>query len=156
PGAARQPLMQRETGRVGLGVAALVIAACVVGERLLDQGLTPLTASLLGTHRLAGFPPLPPEFRVIDLTVGVLLVAVSEELLCRRAALLVLRNHVRSDAGMIVISAVLFTAMHWTYSPPELINVFLIGCAFMAIYLRIGTLWPLIAAHYVIDLIAFW
>jgi membrane protease YdiL (CAAX protease family) len=156
PRESRALLLRREPLRVGLAAALVLAAACVAWDRLLDHGLLPITRAWWGDHALARFPALPPIAKPFDLLFGVALVAVSEELLSRRATLLVLRPWLRSDAALIVVSALLFTGMHWSYSPPDLFNVFLIGLVLMAVYLRTGALWPVILAHYAIDVISFW
>jgi CAAX protease family protein len=156
PRESRTLLLRRESLRVGLWTALALVVACIAWDRLLDYGLLPITRAWWGDHALARFPSLPPIAKPFDLLFGVALVALSEELLSRKATLLVLRPHVRSDAALIVISALLFAGMHWSYSPPDLFNVFLIGLVLMAVYLRTGALWPVILAHYAIDLISFW
>ena len=156
PRAPRAIVLQRETRRVGFGRAILLALACVAWERLLAAGVLPELGLIFGNSRLADFPVLPPGIKQLDLVFGVILVAVSEEVLSRRVAKAVLREVLRRDLQVIVVSAALFAGMHWSQGIPNLVYVFLIGVVFMAVYLRVGVLWPLIVAHYVIDAIAFW
>ena len=156
PRAPRAVVLQREQRRVGFGQAILLIVACVVWERVLAVSVLPELGLIFGTGRLANFPVLPPGIKQLDLLFGVLLVAVSEEVLSRRLAKFVLRDLLRDKFQVTVVSALLFAGMHWSQGVPNLIYVFLIGVVFMAVYLRVGALWPLIIAHYIIDAIAFW
>ncbi len=55
----------------------------------------------------------------------------------------------------VVVTALLFGAVHWTNGPHEFIGTFVFGLLAAAIYLRLRDLWPLIAAHAVIDLYDF-
>jgi membrane protease YdiL (CAAX protease family) len=57
---------------------------------------------------------------------------------------------------VIAVSAVLFGAIHWSQGVDRIVSCALIGAVFMAVYLRVGALWPVVVAHYVIDVIAFW
>jgi membrane protease YdiL (CAAX protease family) len=156
PRAPRAVVLQREPRRVGLGQAILLVLACVTWERVLAAGVLPELGLIFGNSRLANFPVLPPGIKQLDLVLGVLLVAISEEVLSRRVARVVLRDLLRGDFQVIVVSALLFAAIHWSQGIPNLVYVFLIGVVFMAVYLRVGALWPLILAHYIIDVIAFW
>ncbi len=156
PRAPRAVVLQREPRRVGFGQAILLVLACVAWERFLAAGVLPELGLIFGNGRLANFPALPPGIKQLDLLLGVLLVAVSEEVLSRRVAKAVLRDLLRNEFQVIVVSALLFAAMHWSQGIPNLVYVFLIGIVLMAVYLRVGALWPLIVAHYIIDVIAFW
>jgi len=45
--------------------------------------------------------------------------------------------------------------MHWASGVPRLLYTFAVGVAYMAAYLRLRSLWPLVAAHWLEDFIAF-
>jgi len=85
-----------------------------------------------------------------------LLVAFSEELLCRRCAKFVLHRYLNSDIQVIIVSAILFGATHWSNGLGAVISITLIGAFLMRVYLETGSIAPLVVAHYVIDVIVFW
>lgn len=66
----------------------------------------------------------------------------------------------RDTSGMrklayVLISSGFFAAIHWENGTPELVATFIYGVAACLWYLRLGTLWPLVLAHFVIDLWVF-
>jgi len=91
--------------------------------------------------------------KLIDLSFGLLLVAYHEEVLFRRCALPIIGE----DGGWRtdVKSAVLFAVYHWWTGVPNMVEAGLFGLLAMPAYRRLGTLWPLVAAHYLADLSAF-
>jgi hypothetical protein len=156
PQAPRQIAVRPEPLHVPPGQVFVLIAALIAWDQLLGHGLLQMLAAMIRGTRLMHFPVLPPGIKQVDVLVGVALVAISEELLCRKFAKVVLRAYLRSDAQLIVVSALLFAGMHWSHGVPNVIYIFLEGLLDMAVYLRVGALWPLIVAHYVIDVIWFW
>lgn len=56
----------------------------------------------------------------------------------------------------VVASSVLFSAIHWENGAHELAATGLVGVVACVLYLRIGSLWPLIGAHFLVDVISFW
>ena len=53
-------------------------------------------------------------------------------------------------------AASFFAAIHWENGSPELIATFAYGVAACLWYLRLRNLWPLVLAHFVIDLWFYW
>ena len=49
-----------------------------------------------------------------------------------------------------------FAAIHWENGSPELIATYVYGMAACVWYLRLRTLWPLVLAHFTIDLWVYW
>src|SRR4051812_13567143 len=114
PRAPRRVALQRESLHVGHGCAFILVVGVVLWDRLLGAGFLQLLANTLGNSRLTHFPALPFGIRQFDAVVGVLLVAISEEVLCRRVAKVVLRAYLANDTQVILVSALLFAAMHWS------------------------------------------
>jgi membrane protease YdiL (CAAX protease family) len=146
----------RERLAIKISSALLLVIACIALERLSVVYLERPLARLFPGTIMSGFPALPPAIRNLDLALGMLLVAFSEELLCRRCAKFVLRRYLRSDLQVIAVSAMLFGAMHWSNGIGSVISITLIGAFLMRVYLDTGTVVPVIVAHYIIDVIAFW
>jgi hypothetical protein len=92
-----------------------------------------------------------------DLFLGLVIVAVSEEVLSRGLACTVLTGlWGRRPVPVFLVSAALFALLHWSGGPRALATAFLFGLAFMATPWRTGSVLPAVVAHYVADLIAFW
>lgn len=92
---------------------------------------------------------------LLDLTFGLFLVALSEELVFRKLASSWLREVGRPAIQIVCVSAIFFSLAHWGSGLGSMLSTFLIGCLFMAAYLKIGRLWPLVTAHWIIDFSAF-
>lgn len=136
-----------------LGLAGLAAAALALGSefaiRLPLLDVLPDTA--LFTYPDVDFGPV----YWLDITAGLVLVAVSEELACRTVMRRALEKVTDSPIVIIAVSAVVFGLIHWSNGIPNIVNATVIGAVFMAAYLRCGTILPLIAAHYVIDIYYF-
>src|SRR5581483_8429789 len=76
------------------------------------EGLWPVVGVLVPIPRLGGYPELHGILRLLDLTFGLALVAVEEELLWRRAMRIALAS-LGDNGRMVLASAVLFGAYHW-------------------------------------------
>ena len=95
-----------------------------------------------------------PVLYWLDLMVGLFAVALSEELVFRKLALRWLERAGRTPIQIILLSALLFSLMHWGSGPGRLLYVFVVGLFYMAAYMRLRRLWPLILAHWIEDFAA--
>ena len=91
----------------------------------------------------------------LDLTLGLFLVALSEELVFRKLALSWLLKTRRPISQIVVISACFFSLMHWGSGPGRVLVTFVIGSIYMMTYLKLRKLWPLVLAHWIEDFIGF-
>ncbi len=96
-----------------------------------------------------------PTFYWLDLTLGLLLVAISEELVFRKIAMRWLESAGRSPIQIVVISATIFSLIHWGSGPGRLIYTFVSGLFYMIAYLRLRRLWPLVLAHWIENFMVF-
>lgn len=96
-----------------------------------------------------------PYWRTWDLLFGILLVAVSEEIVARVVLIRWLRRRVRYDWLAVVISSAVFGAFHFNSGVDNMIAAGLMGLVFAAVYLETGSVWPVIAGHYLIDFAVF-
>jgi membrane protease YdiL (CAAX protease family) len=110
-----------------------------------------IEASMLDI-RVGGVPRTTGARHFIDLTFGLLLVAIHEEILFRRVARVVFRP-LGDGAAMIAVSSIIFGLFHWWTGLPNMILATLAGAFLMLLYRRAGALWPAIVAHYLMD---FW
>ncbi len=87
----------------------------------------------------------------VDLTAGLLLVAFSEELICRRICAGLLERIGCRPAAIILISATLFALIHWSGGVGQLCYTFLWGVLFMEVYLIWRSLWVVVALHFAVN-----
>lgn len=117
-----------------------------VGWRVLEQVLP-------GTQ-LAAMPKIQnPFMNYIDLTFGVALVAVSEELVFRGYCFSALQGRCPSWV-VVATSAVLFGMIHWSQGLHAIVSTALWGILPMVAMARTGSIFPSMIAHYITDLIS--
>jgi len=92
---------------------------------------------------------------VFDLTVGLALTAVAEELVFRRLYLDAFGARL-SPLPLYVLSAAVFAAVHWSIGLGTVAGTFVVGLMLLWLTRRTGSVLPAIAAHYVINLVLFW
>jgi membrane protease YdiL (CAAX protease family) len=117
----------------------------------ITNGVWPVVAVLLPIPRLGELPELHDLLRLFDLTFGLALVAVEEELLWRRAVRIAL-NGLGDGPLMVAVSAALFGLYHWWAGGSTVVLAAVFGALAMQFYRRTGALWPMIVLHYFTDL----
>lgn len=122
-----------------------------------------ITASLRMTGRATGAfdwaPPLfayshavPMPLALFDLTIGLMLVAITEELFFRKILLDRLRARGWMWAPAILLSATLFAFIHWGAGGASVANAAVFGLVWGAFYWRRGRIGALIVWHYLANL----
>lgn len=119
------------------------------------SGLFEWLWQLFPDGRLGDYPRPTGWLYLFDLTCGIALVALHEEMVGRRLAAVALQRFFRSEWLLILVSALIFAAYHWWTGIGNMIGCLIYGLAAMACYRRTGSLWPVGIAHYLIDVIAF-
>lgn len=110
--------------------------------------ISPL-AVILDTTRLFRFPEIEnPYLLAFDLSFGLLLVALSEELIFRKLCYNWLSKTGLSQARIVLWSAAFFSVTHWGGGFTPLANTFVMGALYMMAYIRLGRIWPLVLAHW--------
>ncbi len=140
--------------RYDLTVLALV-ALPIVGflfQKLITKPIDKLMefTILFKFHRIQ-----EPVLYWFDLSFGLLLVAISEEIVFRKIAYSWLKNSGKSPTQIVLISSCLFAIVHWSNGLGNVISAFFIGLFYMVFYLKLKRLWPLILAHWFSNFIAF-
>lgn len=103
------------------------------------------------------FPAYPSSvYRTIDLTLGLLLVAISEELLFRGYIINLLEKNIKNKVYILLLSCLSFSLIHWGAGVDSLIGTFLWGIAPSIYYLKTKNLLPCIIAHYITNLVIFY
>ena len=129
-------------------ISAVIIAIDVAIDRFLPVESIPRIGEPLGDYWQS---PL----LLFDITAGLFIVAISEELVARRIAARVLWPLLGSKWMVIVVSALLFGLVHWGWGWRAVITSTLAGLLLMSLYLFAGRLWPVVVAHYVVNLLLF-
>lgn len=129
-----------------------VVAASQAGE-LLEPWIA---AFAPGAPVHGSPPPRSVALHALDLTLGLMLVAVSEELLGRVYFRSVVEPLLNSRALFVLVSALAFALAHWSQGLGGLVSTFLGGVVLMVAYLRLGSIGPCVVAHYLANLLIFW
>jgi membrane protease YdiL (CAAX protease family) len=132
------------------GAAVLILALVIL------YGLKPALPKLWNY----GDPVGPPQssrdpLHWLDLTAGLALVAVSEELIARKLLWAILDAWRIKPTGIFVVSSAFFGLFHWSHGLAAVLSTALTGALLMALYRQSGSLRPCIVVHYFVDLFVF-
>lgn len=145
--------------RENLAVPPWETALWMVGLIFLDgEVLSPLgnlVNHLIPGTEIAHYPVTTGGLHLLDVVFGLVLVAYHEEVVFRRCALAFFGGGDDSAKGVVVKSAMLFALYHWWTGVGNVVEAGLFGVAAMLAYRRCKALWPVVVAHYAIDVIAF-
>lgn len=134
-------------------IVFLVLA--LVGT-VMDQNGYRLLAVFPGYPPLGGMPAIAsPAWNWIDLTVGLLLVGICEELVFRGFLHTFISRYTASSCAVVVISSVAFGLIHWGLGLHAVLVTAVIGAVFMITYLRTRSLPAIMLAHFAVNFIAF-
>ncbi len=89
-----------------------------------------------------------------DMSFGLVLVSVSEELLFHSYFYALFKDRISSN-GLIFYSALIFAAIHWSNNLTNILGVFIWGVVAMKVFIRVGSIWPLIIAHTLVNFVLF-
>ncbi|MHC2255800.1 membrane protease YdiL (CAAX protease family) [Bradyrhizobium embrapense] len=152
--AARAAAFETSERRISLFELGFWIIGISLLERLSQWPRRFINAAFPATV-LGQYPHPTGWLNVFDLVFGLALVAASEEIIFRRYLRNVLHPHLGSGALAVLITSILFGAFHWWAGLGNVLLATMIGSLLMLMLWRSGALWPLIVAHYLVDLIAF-
>lgn len=96
-----------------------------------------------------------PEWHWFDLTAGLTLNSVSEELIYRAVVAGVLLKRGHGVVFTIMVSSLLFAGAHWSKGLANIVVALPWGMFFMAMYLKTRSLWPGVVGHTVDNFFAF-
>lgn len=154
----RQWLTSADLGLVWKGWRqfAIVFTLMALLGTMIDQNAYSLLAGLPGYAPLGGMPPVASAaWNWVDLTLGLLLVALLEEALFRALAYAVLSRFTASRAMIVLASGAAFGLIHWSLGLHAVLITGLIGMLFMAAYLLTRSVLPLVLAHFAVNFIDF-
>ena len=111
---------------------------------------------------LPGYPHLgempeikSPLWRWIDLTIGLLMVGIFEELVFRGYLYTFITRYTRRPWMIIGVSAIAFGFIHWSGGLHMVMLTAAAGAVFMLLYLQTRSLPAIMLAHFVVDFIEF-
>jgi membrane protease YdiL (CAAX protease family) len=134
-------------------VVFLVVA--LVGT-IIDQNGYQLVAKLPGYSPLGGMPTITNHvWNWIDLTFGLFMVGVFEELIFRGYMHTFISRYTKSSFAIVVISAFAFGLIHWSLGLHDILITSTIGAVFMIAYLRTRSLPAIMLAHFAVNFIDF-
>ena len=134
-------------------VVFLVVA--LVGTTI-DQNGYQIVAKLPGYSPLGGMPAISnPVWNWIDLTFGLFMVGIFEELVFRGYMHTFMSRYTRNSFAIVVISAVAFGLIHWSLGLHDVLITSIIGAVFMIAYLRTRSLPAIVLAHFAVNFIDF-
>ena len=93
--------------------------------------------------------------KLFDLTFGLSLVAISEEIIYRGLLAALVVRFFPGTFWLFIIPSIIFALIHWSHGPSNVIAAFVSGIIFMTLYLRTRSLVPPMLAHYIVNLIYF-
>jgi membrane protease YdiL (CAAX protease family) len=145
-------------GISGSSFAAFASAALVgtMAGILIDQNGYLAISGLPGYKKLGAMPDITSPFWLnFDLTVGLVLVAVCEELVFRGYMKTVICRFTNRRIGIVSISALAFGLIHWSTGMHAVVITAVIGAVFMFLYLRTGSLPGVMLAHFIVNFVDF-
>lgn len=103
-----------------------------------------------------GSVPIDPDSTIFlfDSTVGLVLVGISEEVVCRGLTISVLRERLSTPA-IYVVSGLLFSLMHWSLSTHTLVDAFVYGVMFVPATIATRSIWPSAIAHFMVNFVLY-
>ena len=132
-------------------VVFLIVA--LVGT-VIDQNGYQLIAKLPGYPPLGGMPEITnPVWNWVDLTLGLLMVGIFEELIFRGFMHTFIRRYTENSFAIVVISSVAFGLIHWSLGLHVVVITSTIGAVFMMAYLRTRSQPAIMFAHFAINFI---
>ncbi len=143
------------TGQPVPAFLATLLAMTLLGA-LLDQNGYALLAPLPGYAPLGGMPAITsPAWNWIDLTFGLLLVGLCEELVFRGFLRHLIGRYTQSAWAIVGLSSIAFGLIHWSLGLHAVVMTTLIGAVLMLAYLRTRSLPAIVLAHFAINFIDF-
>lgn len=134
-------------------VLATLCTGLIIGVDYFFRSVVDIEVESLVLFR---YPALEPDVLYwIDITFGLALTAVSEEMVCRGVFAVLMARFLPGAVSMVAVSAVLFALIHWSHGITSMVVALIAGVALMALFLRTGSVLPGIAAHYAVNLADF-
>lgn len=154
----RRLLKPSDLGLRGLPLPAFAVLTLLLGLLcvLIDQNAYRWLAALPGYPAAGGIPAIDdPFWRWFDLTIGLLAVGFFEEVVFRGYLGYLLGRVLTHPLPIVLLSAPVFGLIHWSHGLHTVLVTSLIGALFMAVYLRTRSLAVPVAAHFIVNFVAY-
>ncbi len=134
---------------------AVFVMVALVGT-LIDQNGYRLIEHFPECKALGGMPAITsPLWDWIDLTFGLFMVGVFEEIVFRGYVHRFLSRYTRNALAIVLISALAFGLIHWSLGLHAVVITSLIGAVFMIAYICTRSIPAIICAHFAVNFIDF-
>ncbi len=134
-------------------LASLFIVALYLGVR---EVWTTYFSDLLSTFKYYSFPAYPSlASRIFDLSIGLILVALSEELIFRFYLVKFFKKCNFGAPAIVLLSSVIFATMHWGTGLENVLLCFFFGVIVCTYYIKTDDLMSCVIAHYAVNLLIF-
>ena len=131
-----------------------VVVVAVLAVLFIEQNGPLLLKKLFRDAPLGSIPEIPdPLWKWIDLSAGLLMVGIFEEVVFRGYLLTFLRQHTCRPTAFILFSALAFGLIHWSGGLHQIILASATGTVFMLIYLRTYSLPAVIMSHFIVNFV---
>ncbi|MGY3149344.1 membrane protease YdiL (CAAX protease family) [Bradyrhizobium sp. USDA 3397] len=143
-------LIERPKFRAGWFVSGVVLAGLLSAELLRQTLVFPILRDNLDYFRLSSMPIITNVYvRWVDLVFGILLVAVSEELVFRRLIFSIFGP--RRSLSATLFGALIFALVHLTSGLADTVNAFISGILLGIAFWITRRISVCIVSHYVLD-----
>jgi len=134
-------------------VVFLIVA---LAGTVIDQNGYQSISKLPGYPPLGGMPAITsPVWNWVDLTFGLLMVGICEELVFRGFMRTFISRYTENSCAMVLISSVAFGLIHWSLGLHAVIVTSTIGAIFMIAFVKTRSLPAIMLAHFTINFIDF-
>lgn len=152
---ARAVAFKHERLAVSQWEAALRIILWLVLIDIALKWVGPVINAVIPGTKLGAYPAARGWLYAFDLVFGLVLVAYHEEIVFRRMARHAFQGWLGDGAAMVFVTSLVFAGYHWWSGIGNIMVAFMLGVLLMMAYRRFDALWPVVAAHYLIDMGAF-
>lgn len=135
--------------------AILAAVPAIAYSQLYEHVALPLNATLKLPLTFGWLKIEQPFLRLVDLSFGLILVAISEELVCRQLARAYLLPRLKSEWATALVAAVIFGLMHWGTGIGLVIVATVMSFVFWWTWRESGSLVVPIIGHYFANLAFF-
>ncbi len=98
-------------------------------------------------------PESSPHLRFAYVTYLALTAGLFEEVIYRGIVIAQLRRLTANRALLVLASAFVFTAIHWSNGPLTWIEAFVLGAFWAGLFIRTGRIIPIMTAHFIFDFV---
>lgn len=154
----KKTIKSEDLGTVPISVKSFLIWSVLLSIYgvIADQTVGPSLYPYFKEWALFKFPVYPNEsIRWFDLTVGIALGAVSEELVFRGTLLSFLRKRLPAF-GSISLSILAFGLIHWGVGPNSVINAVAWAILPTIYVFKYRSVYPVIVAHFITNFVGFY